>query len=221
MHILVVEDEVIMLEFLKHAVKKSGHSLDTAKDGAVAIEKIANNTYDVIVLDVILPHFTGYEICEKARDMGITTPIIFLTSQQTAEDKIKGLNIGADDYMVKPFNYAELEARLNALYRRPKQFVEDTIEIRNVSISNKLHKVWVNDTEIDLRNKEFSLLEFLMREPSVVHSREEIFQHVWGVQLGYTSNRVDACVKEIRKKIGNNMIKTVHGSGYTITNDKA
>lgn len=216
MYILVVEDEVIMLEFLKLAIKKAGHSLDSAKDGEDALHKILNNNYDVIVLDVKLPKINGYEICERVRKIGVATPIIFLTSQQDDQSKIKGLNIGADDYMVKPFNYEELEARINALYRRPKRLIEDRLTVNNLSLSMKQHKVWLSSKEIVLRKKEFALLEFLMRDPGVIYTREEIYQNVWGVKLGYASNRVDACVKEIRKKIGDKKIITVHGHGYCL-----
>lgn len=216
MRILLVEDEDLLAEYLRLSLTKSGYDVDYAADGLMATEKLHTKPYDVVVLDIILPKKSGIEVCKDARLIGIQTPILILSSQDSEASRITGLDVGADDYMVKPFSYPELEARLRALYRRPKEIISDTITVGDVTFSSQMHRIWKGGHEVTLRAKEFALLEFMLRNINRVISREEIFQNVWGVQSINASNRVDACVKEIRNKLGKDIIRTLHGTGYAV-----
>ncbi len=215
MHILLVEDEELIAEYLKRSLSKAGHEIDYAPDGQIAYDKLTTKTYDIVILDIILPKKNGLDVCREAREQGIKTPIIVLSSQDSENARVDGLDAGADDYMVKPFSYAELEARLRALFRRPKELLNDRIVAGDVAFSSAQHKVWLHDKEVALRVKEFALLEYLIRNKNCAVSREAIFSNVWGVSAENASNRVDACVKEVRNKLGKDSIKTVHGIGYT------
>lgn len=219
MRVLLVEDEDLLAEFLKRSLTKAGHDVDHAADGIMASEKINSKIYDVVILDIILPKKNGLDVCRDARKQNIKTPILILSSQDAETARIQGLDAGADDYMVKPFSHKELEARLRALHRRPAEIVSDEITLGQVTFSSATHKVSLAGREVSLRSKEFALLEFLIRNSNRVVPREEIFVHVWGVSAENASNRVDACVKEIRTKLGKDLIKTIHGTGYAIDNE--
>ena len=216
MRILLVEDEQIVAQYLKSSVKKSGHEVDYAPDGNIGHEKALSKGYDVIILDIILPYMSGLEICKATREAGIETPIIILSSMESEKSRVKGLDVGADDYMIKPFSYPELEARLRALYRRPRQIITDELKINDISVNLDLREIKVDGKTIELRAKEFDLLVYLMRNSERVIPREELFNNVWGVNFENASNRVDSAIKEIRRKIGKDKIKTVTKSGYKI-----
>lgn len=216
MHILLVEDEELLAEYLKRSLAKAGHEVDYAPDGQIAYDKVTAKSYDVVILDIILPKKNGLDVCREARQKGVKTPIIILSSQDAEVARVAGLDVGADDYMIKPFSYPELEARLRALFRRPKEILSDRIEVGPIAYSATQHKVWKNNKEVELRSKEFALLEFLIRNPGRALTREELFDSVWGVSAENASNRVDVCVKEIRIKLGKDIIKTVHGVGYAL-----
>ena len=216
MRILLVEDEDLLAEFLKRSLIKSGHSVDCASDGLIASEKINSKTYDVIILDIILPRKNGLDVCRDARRQKVKTPILILSSQDAETSRIQGLDAGADDYMIKPFSTKELEARLRALHRRLPQIVSEEIPIGHVIFNATTRRVSLDGKEVELRSKEFALLEFLVRNENRVVPREEIFINVWGVSAENASNRVDACVKELRTKLGKNIIRTAHGIGYAI-----
>ncbi len=216
MRVLVVEDEDLLAEFLKRSLTKAGHDVDYAPNGEIAFHKITTRVYDVVVLDIIIPYKNGLEVCREARELGIKTPIIILSSQDAEASRIDGLDAGADDYMIKPFSYPELEARLRALNRRPKEIIDDVIEIDGVTFDGTNRKITFQGNVLDLRSKAYRLVEYMMRNAGRVMTREEIFENVWGVSAVNASNRVDVCVAEVRAKINKDFIRTVHGLGYTV-----
>ncbi len=216
MRILLVEDEELVAEFLKRSLKKAGHEVDYAGDGDVAYQKASNKAYDAVVLDIVLPKRSGIDVCRQVRADGVTTPIIILSSMETEAQRVGGLDAGADDYMIKPFSYRELEARLRALHRRPVAMLEDSLSAGPITVNNTQHKVYLDNIEVELRNKEYLLLEYMIRHRDRVIPREEILHTLWGVSIENASNRVEACVKELRNKLGKDVIKTVHKTGYKL-----
>jgi DNA-binding response OmpR family regulator len=216
MRILLVEDEHLVAEYLKRSLVKAGHDVDYAADGQVAYSKAHKKTYDVIILDIILPKLTGIEVCRRIRSEGVRTPVIMLTSMDAEKSRVDGLDSGADDYMVKPFSFLELEARLRALIRRPDIIIDDEISFNTIRMSQKKHLVWLDDIEVELRSKEFAVLQYLIINQQRVVSRDELLARVWGINPENASNRADACIKELRNKLGKDVIETVHTVGYRL-----
>ena len=216
MHVLVAEDDDLLAGYLRLSLRKAGHVVDSVFEGNSAERNILTRRYDVIVLDILLPYKNGLDICQHVRSQGITTPIIILSSQDSEDSRINGLDAGADDYMTKPFSFPELEARMRALLRRPKLILDENFKYKSVRICFNRHKIWVADTEILLRAKEFAVIEYLVRNKDRIITREELLNNIWGIHAENASNRVDACVKEIRSKLGKDMIRTVHGTGYAL-----
>jgi DNA-binding response OmpR family regulator len=222
MRILVVEDEVKLAESLKTGLEKEGFAVDVLNDGESAQRRIEMNykDYDLIVLDLMLPKRDGFEVCKNVRSIDIITPILILTARDAVDDKVHALDSGADDYLVKPFSFKELLARIRALLRRPEQTLPEELEIKDLTLNSTTRMVLRKGKEIPLTLKEFGLLEYLMRHPNQVMTREQILDHLWDFAFDSFSNVVDVHMKNLRKKIdGDNhdkLLETIRGVGYRI-----
>lgn len=221
MKILIIEDEIGIANLISESLKFENYLVDNAYNGNDGLDLALINQYDLIILDIMLPDISGLDICKEIRKNQINTPIIMLTARNTTEDKIIGLDTGADDYLIKPFDLDELLARIRALLRRGSKNISDnTIKIGNLTLNTKTHDVFRAQKKIILTNKEFKLLELLMRKPNEVISRNEILEHVWDTDTDPFSNTVEVHIRYLRQKIdgnfGHKMIQTVRGSGYKI-----
>lgn len=222
MHILVVEDERKMAALLRRVLIEERHSIDLAYDGPGGLDLALSDTYDIIILDLMLPGLDGIELCRQVRAERITTPILMLTARKAIDDRVKGLRTGADDYLVKPFAMEELLARIEALLRRRDQAFQEISELRVGELSLNLvrHEVRRGGRIIELTSKEFALLEFLMRHPRQVLTRTQIMDHVWRYDLEASSKIVDIYIHYLRDKIDQGfprgLIKTVRSVGYKI-----
>lgn len=221
MRILIVEDEKKMANFIERGLKEEGYAVDTASDGELGWEYASTNDYDVIILDWMLPKMNGLALCSKIRQAGYRTPVLMLTARDDVEDKIKGLDQGADDYLTKPFAFDELLARIRALLRRPRELQEEAIlKSGNLTVDLIGRRVTAGNEEISLSQKEFALLEFLMRRKGEVASRAQIAEHVWDLHFDPMSNTIDVYINFLRKKIDGgrqkSRIETVRGAGYRL-----
>jgi len=221
MRILVIEDEEKLARSIKKGLEHHGYAVDVVFDGGQGWRKLELNhtEYDIVITDIMLPTMDGLAICKALRDNNITIPVLMLTAKDSLENKIEGLNIGADDYMIKPFDFPELVARVNALLRRPIQTVLVDLCVRDVIMHTAAKKVTRGGTEILLTGKEYSVLEQFMRHPDQLLSRKQIMDHVWDFEFDGLSNVVDVHVKNLRKKLqkkGAKFLETVHGSGYRL-----
>lgn len=221
MRLLIVEDEKRLASSMKRGLEKQGFAVDHFDNGATAFEHITlhHSVYDLMILDLGLPGMSGEEITVSARERGITTPILILTAKGETANKVAMLNTGADDYMVKPFSFAELVARTRALLRRPDETKPSELTARDIRLDPSYRRVFVREKEVDLTVKEFALLEFFMQHPDQVLDRELILDHVWDFNFNSFSNVVDVHVKNLRKKLGQingkrEYIETVSGVGY-------
>jgi DNA-binding response OmpR family regulator len=218
MKILVVEDNQKLAENLKQGLTQEGYSVDVIGEGEAAERRILINRdeYDVIVLDRMLPGKDGASVCAFWRENGVITPILMLTALNNTEDKIAGLDAGADDYLAKPFAFKELLARVHALLRRPKQTFPDIIVCRNINMNTTSRKVTYGNKPVNLTLKEFMVLEYLMRNLNKVVTRDELYSHAWDFADSSFSNTVDVHIKNLRKKIHDNsrLIQTIRGVGY-------
>ncbi|MBU9889733.1 MAG: response regulator transcription factor [Candidatus Omnitrophica bacterium] len=223
MKILIVEDEKKMSSFLERGLKEEGYVVDIADDGEKGLEYALTNEYDLLLLDWMLPKMSGVELCHKLRQQKKQVPVLMLTAKDTVEDKIKGLDEGADDYLTKPFSFEELLARVRALLRRPPHLKDKTV-LQNAKLKMDLIKrqVWVGAAEVTLSQKEFSLLEYLLRHAGEVVSRTAIAEHVWDLHFDPMSNTIDVYINFLRKKINEKeagaRIETVRGTGYRLAN---
>ncbi len=222
MHILVVEDERRLAILLRRVLMEERHTVDLANDGTSGLDLAASDTYDLVVLDVMLPELNGVEVCREMRDAGVQTPVLMLTARGAVEDRVAGLKSGADDYLVKPFAMEELLARVDALLRRRNHGLDITPELRVADLTLDLvrHEVHRGSRIIELTAKEFALLEYLMRNAGIVLTRTQIVDHVWRYDLDALSNVVDTYIHYLRDKVdrgfGRPLIKTVRGVGYKI-----
>lgn len=216
MRILVVEDEHKIANSIKRGLEQEAYAVDVAYDGEEGYDLASSEDYDTIVLDLLLPKMTGMEVCKKLRSGGIHTPILMLTALGELSNKVDGLNAGADDYMVKPFAFEELLARIKALARRPKTALGNQLTVGNLSLDSEKFEVKNNGKEIELSRKEFSLLEYLMRNAGKVVSKENIIAHVWDYEADILPNTVEVFIGYLRNKLGGEVIKTVRGFGYKI-----
>ena len=219
MRILLVEDELQLAKSLMRGLEQSGYVIDHLSEGAPAIDRLSihRNEYDVAILDLMLPDVDGHTICKQVRGAGVTLPILILTARSEVEDKIMLLQSGADDYMVKPFVFNELLARLQALLRRPDETVPNVLSVGQFILNTATHKIFHFEEELSLTLKEFMLLEYFMRHPNQVLARDDIIDHAWNFDFDSLSNTVDVHVKNLRKKIGpdgDKIIKTIRGVGY-------
>ena len=220
MKLLVVEDNTKLAENLKQGLSQEGYAVDVIEDGLLAEKRIMINRdeYDLIVLDRMLPGKDGISICKYWRENGIITPILMLTALDTIDDKVTGLDAGADDYLAKPFAFKELLSRIHALLRRPKQSFPDLINFGNISINTTSRIVNYKNKIVSLTLKEFMVLEYLIRNKNKVVTRDELYSHAWDFADSSFSNTVDVHIKNLRKKIHDNgkIIQTIRGIGYKI-----
>lgn len=219
MKILVVEDELRLNELIVSELKERGFVVDSAQDGREGEYLASVNAYDVVVLDVMLPERNGFEVLKNLRAKEIMVPVLFLTSLGDTTDKVQGLDMGADDYLVKPFDFDELVARIRSLSRRPPQFTDAILRIEDLSIDTRSQSVTIAGKEVSLTLREYLLLEYLLRHRGDVVTREDILEHVWDRFFDSLSNVVDVHIKNLRKKLPKKYakyIQTVWGKGYRI-----
>ena len=226
MKILVVDDEPVLLEQLRETLINQRYNVDTADDGESALDKIFDNLYDLIILDIMLPKVDGLSILKEIRKAKIKTPVLMLTSKGTVEDKIQGLDYGADDYLAKPFAIAELMARIRSLLRRTSDHRDPLLTINDVSLNTKTRQVNKKGKAMELTPKEFSVLEYLLYNKNRVVSSFTLAEHVWGDEFDpFTmSNFIDVHIKNLRRKIGDTdkkkIIRTVRGIGFIIEDEQ-
>lgn len=228
MNILLVEDEINVAGFIKKGLEDQLHYVKVAHDGVTGFESASRETFDIIILDVILPQLNGWELCKKLRnDLKLSTPVLMLTALSSTENVIKGLNEGADDYLPKPFKMEELIARLHALHRRHKGVLVEKLRLTFVDIEIDLdaHEAYRAGEKINLTTQEFKLLRYFIENSGKVLTRMQIMQHVWGVDFDLGTNVVDVYVNYLRKKIDKNfepkLIHTVVGTGYIMKRNDA
>ena len=219
MRILFVEDEKKITDALRALCKIQNIDCDIANDGEEGLLFALNPIYDVIVLDIMLPIKSGIEILQQIRDQGINTPVLMLTAKGTIDDKVKGLDLGADDYLIKPFSAKELFARIRALGRRPDHGIKgETIVFEDVSFNTKKNILQTENKEFKLSVKEAKILEMLLKRPNQVFTREQILDRVWGFDKEVNENNIEIYVHNLRKKIVDTQVKidTIRGVGYTL-----
>jgi two-component system, OmpR family, response regulator len=220
MRVLVVEDELQMASLIRHGLLKEGLSVDVAATGEDSLWMVGAVDYDAIVLDVMLPGIDGFETCRQIRDKGVRAPVLMLTARDSVEDRVAGLDSGADDYLVKPFAFAELLARLRALARRGPLERPSVLEVGDLRLDPATRRVWRGSAPIQLSAKEFSLLETFMRRPDEVLSRMHLLEHAWDFAYENRSNVVDVYIRHLRNKIdepfGRHSLETVRGAGYRL-----
>jgi two-component system, OmpR family, response regulator len=223
MRALVVEDEVKMAALIRRGLVEEGYAADVARTGEEALWMARATPYDAIVLDVMLPGRNGLEVCRSLRESGVWSPILMLTARDGVEDKVSGLDSGADDYLSKPFSFAELLARLRALTRRGPSERPAVLEVGTLRLDPATRQAWRGDAEIDLSAKEFALLETFMRNAGDVLTRLDLLEHAWDYGYENRSNVVDVYVRYLRAKIdrpfGVDSIETVRGVGYRLRRD--
>lgn len=220
MRILIIEDNQKLARGLKKGLENEGFSVDTLFDGESGKMRleIHHKDYDLVILDIMLPKISGLDVCKDIRRKEINLPVLMLTAKDAIEDKIFGLNCGADDYMVKPFSFDELTARIRALLRRPMPVMPTELNRHNINLNSASRKVTYFGEEISLTLKEYSLLEYFMRHPGQVLTREQILNSLWDFAFDSFSNIVDVHVKNLRNKFkkndGKKLFETIHGVGY-------
>jgi len=220
MKILVVEDEHRIVQSIKKGLELEKMIVDIAYDGISGFDQATSEEYDLIILDLMLPGMSGWEICSQLRKNKNETPILILTARGQVEEKIEGFNRGADDYLVKPFAFEELVARIRALTRRPKKIVGELLKVEDLTLNKDSFEVKRNHKNIKLSNKEFTLLEFLMRHPGQILSKTQIINHVWNYETDILPNTVEVYIRNLRNKIDKDfsysLIQTIRGFGYKI-----
>jgi two-component system OmpR family response regulator len=221
MRILVVEDEPKMAALVRRGLIEEGHAADVAGRGEDAVWMAEAHAYDAIVLDVMLPGMSGYDACRRLRGAGVWAPVLMLTARDAVEDRVAGLDAGADDYLTKPFSLAELFARLRALIRRGDVERPTELVVGDLRLDPASRRVWRGQTEVQLSPKEFALLETFMRRPGQVLSRLQLLEHAWDFAYENRSNVVDVYVRYLREKLdrpfAQNSLETVRGAGYRLS----
>ena len=220
MRILVVEDEPRITAFIKRGLEEENYAVDAAYDGEEALDWVAVVDYDLIILDVLMPKLNGIQVCQEVRRRGNPVPILMLTARDAIEDRVQGLDSGADDYLVKPFAFQELLARIRALLRRSGDAKTTRLQVGDLILDTLTRQATRAGRIIELTAREYALLEFLMRRPGQVLSRTQIAEHVWAYDFYSTSNVVDVYIRYLRRKIDGDvhphLIQTVRGAGYKI-----
>jgi two-component system, OmpR family, response regulator len=223
MRVLVVEDEVKMASLIRRGLKADGMAADVAVKGEDALWMAGSTEYDAIVLDVMLPGMSGFDVCRKLREDGVWAPVLMLTARDAVEDRVQGLDTGADDYLTKPFSFAELSARLRALVRRGRVEQPTVLRAGDLHLDPATKRVARGETDISLSAKEYSLLETFMRRPGQVLDRYQLLEHAWDYEYENRSNVVDVYVRYLREKVdrpfGVESIETVRGAGYRLRVD--
>ena len=221
MQLLLVEDEQRLSEALSHILKKKGYAVDIAADGEIGLDMAATGVYDMLILDRMLPRRNGLSLLKEFRLLGFDTPVLFLTAKDTPQNRVEGLDAGADDYLIKPFSTEELLARIRALTRRKnKELIEDTLSAAGWLLNPLRSEVIVNNETIKLTVKESLLLELLMRNCGLVVSKDRILEKVWGYYAEIELANVDLYIHYLRKKLNTSLIKTVRGIGYYLQEDE-
>lgn len=220
MRILIVEDDHKIASALKRGLEQESFAVDVDHDGQAGYGSASTMNYDLIVLDRMLPEMDGEEVCKKLREEKIHTPIIMLTAKSTVNDRVSGLNSGADDYLPKPFSFEELLARIHALLRRPKQAISNELKVADLSLNTLSFKVARNKSEIQLTSKEFALLEYMMRNEGQILSKDNLIEHVWNFDADILPNNVEVYIGYLRNKIDKPfkkpLLHTVRGFGYKV-----
>ena len=224
MKILVIEDEVDLNRSIVKLLKTQKYSVDSAYDGQEALDYIKVLQYDVIISDIMMPKLDGMKVLKQLRGEGIKAPVLLLTARDGIQDRVSGLDCGADDYMVKPFAFDELLARIRVMLRRTSDHVSNRYELADLVVDCEAHRIMRGEQEITLSSKEFSVLEYLIRNKGIVLSREKIEAHIWNYDYAGGSNVVDVYIRYLRKKIDEGfeqkLIHTVRGAGYVLRADE-
>lgn len=220
MRILLVEDDADLAQFIRKGLKEEHYVVDVAADGEAGLALALENSYDLMILDIMLPKLDGLTLCRRVRDKRIMTPVLLLTARNTLETKVSGFDTGADQFMPKPFAFAELLARIRALLRRGSSQQIAHLQAADLRLDPASHRVWRAEQEISLTNKEYALLEFLLRNKNRVLTRTAIIEHVWDISYDPMTNIVDAHIRALRSKIDRDfsppLIATVRGAGYML-----
>jgi DNA-binding response OmpR family regulator len=218
MRILIVEDNPRILAFLAKGLREEGYIVETAADGDSAFDKARTQGFDAAVVDVMIPGRSGFDLVRDLRTSGVALPVLMLTARDRTEDKVEGLDSGADDYLTKPFDFSELTARLRALLRRRVAGAPAVLRVGDLEMDPATREVRRGSTSVELTPREFSLLEYLLRNADRPLSRATLMEHVWGIRFDPGTNIVDVCVNALRNKLGREpeLIHTVRGVGYAI-----
>ena len=216
MRLLVVEDERDLAQTLRRALEEEDFAVDLAEEGEEALFKIREMPYDAVILDLMLPGLDGWTLLQTARAEGIRTPVLVLTARDMIDDRVRGLNLGADDYLTKPFALAELIARIRAMIRRAYGNPVSTIQVGDLTIDTASRQVWRSGALIDLTAREFAILELLTRARGSVVARAKICEHIYNEETDVLSNVIDVHVAALRRKLGSDVIRTRRGEGYII-----
>lgn len=220
MRALIVEDEKSLNRIISKKLKVEGYSVDSCYDGEEAVNYIKSASYDIIIMDIMMPLKNGYEVLSEIRQEGNTTPVLFLTAKDALEDRVKGLDLGADDYLVKPFHFEELMARIRVMIRRKHGQVSNQLQIADLVLDITAHTVNRNNNFIELSAKEFAILEYMMQNAGIVLSREKLETHIWNYDYQGASNMIDVYIRYLRIKIDKDydhkLIHTVRGVGYML-----
>jgi two-component system OmpR family response regulator len=219
MRVLVVEDTSKLAELLQRRLRREGMGVDVAADGDEALARAGATDYDLILLDVMLPGRDGFELCRRLRESGVWSATLMLTALGSVDDRVRGLDAGADDYLSKPFSFEELLARIRALTRRGTGPRPATLRCGSLRLDPATHRVWRGDQELSLTAREFALLEVFMRHPGQVLSRFELLEHVWDDSYENRSNVIEVYVGYLREKVDREVIETVRGAGYRLRVD--
>jgi len=220
MRVLVVEDEKKLVESLKKGLAEHAYAVDAAYNGEDGLLLAGMNPYDVIILDISLPKMDGFEVVRNIRKKQIKTPVLFLTARQEVEDRVKGLDLGADDYLCKPFAFSELLARIRAIKRRRREAAESNLSVEDLILDPLSRKVTRGGRAVELRPKEFAILQYLMENQGRVMTRTMIMENIWDYSFASASNVIDVHLKRLREKINEGqeqkLIRTIKGAGYTL-----
>lgn len=220
MRVLLAEDERDLNHILSEKLKSEGYSVDSCIDGEEAIAYLESAEYDIVILDIMMPKKDGFQVLKRFRSLGRTAPVLFLTARDAVEDRVRGLDSGANDYLVKPFSMEELLARVRALTRHAFGVTENVLRVGDLEMNLSTHMVTREGREILLSSKEFALLRYLMLNPGIVLSRERIEDHIWNFDYEGGTNVVDVYISYLRRKVDHDfdvkMIRTVRGSGYVL-----
>ncbi len=223
MRMLLIEDDKALNHILTKRLKEDGHTIDSCYDGASGLDYAAAMEYDCIVLDLMLPKVSGLDILRTIRSQGIKSKVLILTAKDSVDDRVKGLDAGADDYLIKPFSFEELTARIRALVRRQGELISSVLTLSDLTMNTTDHSITRGEKSITLTSKEYALLEYFMRNQGTILTRSQILDHVWNFEFSYDSNIVDVYIKYLRAKIDKEfetkLIHTVRGFGYVMRCD--